>query len=323
MSGDVAGAAMGQQGAAEQSSGQQSSGQQSSGQQGTVEPAGGQEGAGPRPQDAAEQAFGQQGAGPQGAAEQAFGQQSAGPQGAAEQAAAGQQSAGPQGAAEQAAAGQQSAGPQGAAEQAAAGQQGAGPQGAGPQGPAEQGAMDSTIRQGIEELSRAGWQVPWPESPISGTGPQERAELEVAFATAMRRTGSLMQLMGQAAADRIGINSTDLNCLNILSFSGHMTAGELAKATGLTTASITGVIDRLEEAGFVRRERDPHDRRRVVVRLSLDKAVSDVASVFAPMLRDWREMATRYSDDELRLIVDFYGRVEQVFRKHLLRLRDE
>ena len=276
MSGDVAGAAMGQQGAAEQSSGQQSSGQQSSGQQGTVEPAGGQEGAGPRPQDAAEQASGQQGAGPQGAAEQA-----------------------------------------------AAGQQGAGPQGAGPQGPAEQGAMDSTIRQGIEELSRAGWQVPWPESPTSGTGPQERAELEVAFATAMRRTGSLMQLMGQAAADRIGINSTDLNCLNILSFSGHMTAGELAKATGLTTASITGVIDRLEEAGFVRRERDPHDRRRVVVRLSLDKAVSDVASVFAPMLRDWREMATRYSDDELRLIVDFYGRVEQVFRKHLLRLRDE
>ena len=286
MSGDVAGAAMGQQGAAEQSSGQQSSGQQ-----GTVEPAGGQEGAGPRPQDAAEQAFGQQGAGPQGAAEQAFGQQSAGPQGAAEQ--------------------------------AAAGQEGAGQGGAGPQGPAEQGAMDSTIRQGIEELSRAGWQVPWPESPISGTGPQERAELEVAFATAMRRTGSLMQLMGQAAADRIGINSTDLNCLNILSFSGHMTAGELAKATGLTTASITGVIDRLEEAGFVRRERDPHDRRRVVVRLSLDKAVSDVASVFAPMLRDWREMATRYSDDELRLIVDFYGRVEQVFRKHLLRLRDE
>ena len=307
MSGDVAGAAMGQQGAAEQSSGQQSSGQQSSGQQGTVEPAGGQEGAGPRPQDAAEQAFGQQGAGPQGAAEQAFGQQSAGPQGAAEQAAAGQQSAGPQG----------------AAEQAAAGQQGAGPQGAGPQGPAEQGAMDSTIRQGIEELSRAGWQVPWPESPISGTGPQERAELEVAFATAMRRTGSLMQLMGQAAADRIGINSTDLNCLNILSFSGHMTAGELAKATGLTTASITGVIDRLEEAGFVRRERDPHDRRRVVVRLSLVKAVNEVASVFAPMLRDWRDMAARYSDDELRLIVDFYGRVEQVFRKHLIRLRDE
>jgi DNA-binding MarR family transcriptional regulator len=248
MSGDLAGAAMGQQSTAEQSPGQKSSGQQ-----GTVEAATGQEGAGP-----------------QGVAEQV-------------------------------------------ARQA----------GAGPQGAAEEGATDSTTRQGAEQLSRAGWELPWAESPTSGTGPQERAELEVAFATAMRRTGSLMQLMGQAAADRIGINNTDLNCLNILSFSGHMTAGELAKATGLTTASITGVIDRLEEAGFVRRERDPHDRRRVVVRLSLDKAVSEVASVFVPMLRDWREMAARYSDDELRLIVDFYGRVEQVFRKHLIRLRDE
>jgi DNA-binding MarR family transcriptional regulator len=273
MSGDLAGAAMGQQSTAEQSSGQQSSGQQ-----GTVEAAAGQEGAGP--QGAAEQA-----AAAQAAAEQAAGQAGAGPQGTTER----------------------------DARQA----------GAGPQGAAGEGAADSTARQGIEELSRAGWELPWPESPTSGTGPQERAELEVAFATAMRRTGSLMQLMGQAAADRIGINNTDLNCLNILSFSGHMTAGELAKATGLTTASITGVIDRLEEAGFVRRERDPHDRRRVVVRLSLDKAVSDVASVFAPMLRDWREMARRYSDDELRLIVDFYGRVEQVFRKHLIRLRDE
>ena len=180
-----------------------------------------------------------------------------------------------------------------------------------------------TTPQSPEELSRAGWELPWAESPFGGAKPQERAELELAFATAMRRTGSLMQLMGQAAADRIGINNTDLNCLNILSFSGHMTAGELARATGLTTASITGVIDRLEEAGFVRRERDPHDRRRVVVRLSLDKAVKEVASVFVPMLRDWREMAARYSDDELRLIVDFYGRVEQVFRKHLIRLRDE
>ena len=184
-------------------------------------------------------------------------------------------------------------------------------------------AVGGTVPESPEELSRAGWELPWAESPFSGARPQERAELEVAFATAMRRTGSLMQLMGQAAADRIGINNTDLNCLNILSFSGHMTAGELARATGLTTASITGVIDRLEEAGFVRRERDPQDRRRVVVRLSLDKAVKEVASVFVPMLRDWREMAARYSDDELRLIVDFYARMEQVFRTHVARLRTE
>jgi len=173
------------------------------------------------------------------------------------------------------------------------------------------------------EKGPGGWDVPWAESPAAGAGTPGRADLELAFATAMRRTGSLMQLMGQAAADRIGINATDLNCLNILSFSGHMTAGELARATGLTTASITGVIDRLEEAGYVSRERDPRDRRRVVVTLSLDQAMRNVASVFLPMMRDWRELATRYTDDELRVIVDFYARMEQVFRKHLVRLRTE
>src|SRR5205809_3277262 len=144
-----------------------------------------------------------------------------------------------------------------------------------------------------------GWETPWPESPATGTGRRERADLETAFGAGIRRTGALMQLMGQAAADRIGINATDLNCLNILSFSGRMTAGELARATGLTTASITGVIDRLEEAGYVTRERDPHDRRRVVVQVVLEKALKDVASVFRPMIRDWQEVAAHYSDDEL------------------------
>src|SRR5215831_12442004 len=168
---------------------------------------------------------------------------------------------------------------------------------------------------------RPGQEPPWPESPATGAGRRERADLEVAFAAGLRRTGALMQLMGTAAADKIGINATDLNCLNVLSFSGRMTAGELAKATGLTTASITGVVDRLEEAGFVTRERDPHDRRRVVVQIDLDRAMKDVAMVFVPMLRAWREMASRYSDDELRLIVDFYARMEQVLRDHIVRLR--
>jgi DNA-binding MarR family transcriptional regulator len=164
-----------------------------------------------------------------------------------------------------------------------------------------------------------GWDLPWAE-PF-GAGRPERARLAEQFGAAVRRTGSLFQLMGQAAADRVGLNATDLNCLNILSFRGQMTAGELAKATGLTTASITGVADRLEEAGFVRRERDPKDRRRVVIRLVLEKGLAEVAPVFLPMVRDWQAMADRYTDDELRLIVDFYGRMEQVIRTHLARLR--
>ncbi len=110
-------------------------------------------------------------------------------------------------------------------------------------------------------------------SPLGRAGiTRSRQDLQNGFLDALRRTASLMQLMGQVAADRIGINTTDLNCLNILSFTGSMTAGQLARATGLTTASITGVIDRLEQAGYARRERDPHDRRRVVIHLSPETA---------------------------------------------------
>jgi DNA-binding MarR family transcriptional regulator len=176
------------------------------------------------------------------------------------------------------------------------------------------------------------WQVPWAEEtvgeaqwaqPPSGADwSPERRLLAMAFALGLRRTGSLMHVMSQAAADRIGINATDLNCLNILSFSGSLTAGELAKATGLTTASITGVVDRLALAGFVTRERDATDRRRVVVTITLERALRDVAPVFAPMVADLLELASRYTDDELRLIVDFYDRMEQVIRKHLARLRE-
>src|SRR5580700_5932429 len=87
----------------------------------------------------------------------------------------------------------------------------------------------------------------------------ERRRLETEFLLALRRAGSIMQLLGQLSAERIGINVTDLNCLNIVALTGPMTAGELARATGLTTASITGVLDRLEQGGFIRREGEPKD----------------------------------------------------------------
>ena len=174
-----------------------------------------------------------------------------------------------------------------------------------------------------ESSGESGWQVPWPEGVRAGSWSPERARLAMAYVAAIRKTGSLMHLMSQAAADRIGINATDLNCLNILSFSGQLTAGELARATGLTTASITGVVDRLEQAGFVRRERDAADRRRVVIHLETRHAVSTVAPVFGPMMAAWQRMADQYSDEELQLIVGSYTQLEDILRDHLARLRGQ
>src|SRR6516225_4979692 len=148
-----------------------------------------------------------------------------------------------------------------------------------------------------------------------------RRQIEREFLLAIRRAGSVIQLLGAASADRIGINVTDLNCLNILALGGHLTAGELARRTGLTTASITGVLDRLEESGFVRRERDPHDRRRVIVRLEAARGLRDVAPVFIPVIAAWRAVAAQYTDDELRLILRFQNQLEQIMRDRLVELR--
>jgi DNA-binding MarR family transcriptional regulator len=149
----------------------------------------------------------------------------------------------------------------------------------------------------------------------------ERRQLTEDFVLAMRRTGAVMQLLTLAAADRIGINSTDLNCLNVLALTGTMTAGELAKTVGLTTASITGVLDRLEEGGFVSRERDTTDRRRVIIQLNFTRSMRDVAPVFAPMLAAFRASTAQRTNDELRVIIAFQLEIEQIVREQLARLR--
>jgi DNA-binding MarR family transcriptional regulator len=140
-----------------------------------------------------------------------------------------------------------------------------------PQGRLERGLTEHEMPDrglaGHEIIEHGEWAEPTPGASA------DRRRLEADFLLAIRRAGSIMQLLGQVSADRIGINATDLNCLNLVALTGSMTAGELARATGLTTASITGVLDRLEEGGFVRRERDPHDRRRVIVHLGGDRRV--------------------------------------------------
>jgi DNA-binding MarR family transcriptional regulator len=156
--------------------------------------------------------------------------------------------------------------------------------------------------------------------PAASSG---RARMETEFLLAMRRTGSTLQLLGQVAAERIGINATDLNCLNLVALTGPMAAGDLARQTGLTTASITGVLDRLEEGGFVRRERDPKDRRRVIVNLNPGPALREIIPTFGPLVMAWRAAAASYSDEELGLLLGFQQRFLDIVREQLGRLRGE
>src|SRR6516165_10656801 len=104
----------------------------------------------------------------------------------------------------------------------------------------------------------------------------------------MQRAGRQLSaatiMFHQAVADRLGLNPTDHKCIDLLALKGLMTAGELADATGLTTGAITGVIDRLEGAGFVRREEDPNDRRRVILR-AIPKPYREIARLFESLAR--------------------------------------
>lgn len=138
----------------------------------------------------------------------------------------------------------------------------------------------------------------------------------------LRTSNAYTVMMSQAAAERIGINTTDLHALNILAFSKHeLGAGDLARMTGLTTAAITAVVDRLVRARLVERTFNPRDRRRVVVHLIGAEARKRVAPVFAPLLEAWHTELSRYSDKDLRLISDYQQRTLDVMREQLALLR--
>src|SRR4051794_2621998 len=95
--------------------------------------------------------------------------------------------------------------------------------------------------------------------------PKARAALMQELEEAMRRSSAQGVLFGQTVANVAGISGSDLECLDFLNLEGRVTAGRLAEVTGLTTGAITGVVDRLEKAGLVRRERDETDRRKVFI----------------------------------------------------------
>jgi len=137
-----------------------------------------------------------------------------------------------------------------------------------------------------------------------------------------RVSGNQDNAFDNLAADRLGINETDLHCLNIIENSGGLTAGQLAIQTGLTNGAVTGVLDRLERAGFARRVADPVDRRRVNVEVTT-AFYEHAERIWGPMAADWQStLGTRFTTDELEGIADFLRQTVEIGRRQLDRLRD-
>jgi DNA-binding MarR family transcriptional regulator len=148
-----------------------------------------------------------------------------------------------------------------------------------------------------------------------------RQQLLEQFFHAISRNSTWTVMFHQAAALRMGFNPTDVKCAGLLRETGAISAGELAALTGLTTGAITGVIDRLEKAGLVRRVDDPNDRRRVIVAPE-ENSVQQARSMqyFAPLGEATHELLAHYSDAELAIILDFVRRGADLMKAQTARV---
>ncbi|MDC0769557.1 MarR family transcriptional regulator [Streptomyces sp. HD] len=128
-----------------------------------------------------------------------------------------------------------------------------------------------------------------------------------------RRYLSAVMLHGHAGARACALGATDLYALNILQLSGAMSPGELAERTGLTTGPTTRLIDRLEQAGYVRRAPDPGDRRKVVVEPVGEPAELD--RVLAPARQRVGEILAGYTPEQLDVLFDYFTRAALAYHE--------
>lgn len=151
---------------------------------------------------------------------------------------------------------------------------------------------------------------------------QSKDELIEDLGQQFRVYGNQEKAFDNLAAQRLGVNATDLNCLDIIQRLGSLTAGALAAETGLTTGAVTAVIDRLERAGYVRRIRDDADRRRVMVEAT-PKLHEEAWEIWGPMKEDWDALMRGHTNEQLTYLLEFMRDSADVIGRHIERLRDE
>ena len=158
---------------------------------------------------------------------------------------------------------------------------------------------------------------------MSSGSQEKRTEILGELARELRQFNGLGASFFRAAAAQIGMTVTDMQVIDILESSGPSTAGQLADLTGLTTGAITGMLNRLEEAGLVRRERDPNDGRRVIVQLETGKdEMHKIGPIFASLGQEWDVMASHYDDEQIDFLLEFLKRSNALYRKEIVRVRE-
>ena len=123
-----------------------------------------------------------------------------------------------------------------------------------------------------------------------------------------------------AVADRLGLSLADLRYLQLIASGEPATAGDISVRTGLTSGAVTRMVDRLEQAGYVRRTGDTTDRRRVVV-VPTPHTVERIGSMYQGMAAAWRELLSGYTEEQLEIVLDLFQRMRGIGQREAERLR--
>ena len=142
----------------------------------------------------------------------------------------------------------------------------------------------------------------------------DRVNLVGALGLAMQRYQRSVQAFDDAVGRRLGLGPADLRCLDWLA-DGPKTAGQLARATALTPAATTALVDRLSRKGLVERYRSDEDRRQVLVRMT-DQGMEQTMRFYGPLVEEGQHVFDDLSDRELRLMRGYLETITELTERH-------
>lgn len=145
---------------------------------------------------------------------------------------------------------------------------------------------------------------------------ESKQKLIEELSQAIQQAGTLTVLHTNAVANRVGLSATEFESMDLINRCQPISAGKLAFKCGLTTGAITGIIDRLERAGFVRRRHDPRDRRRVLLEPIADtEKLQRIHELYQPISEAFEELANQYTEEQLQFLVDIHDKMNTITEK--------
>jgi len=137
-----------------------------------------------------------------------------------------------------------------------------------------------------------------------------RKRLTASIKQSLRELSIQLSLLNHHVGARLELKDVDLDCLDLIDRDGPLSPSALAQRAGLHPATMTGILDRLERGGWVVRDRDPSDRRAVVVRV-LRNRNAEIMRLYSGMNSSMSEICAGYGDAELEVIADFLRRTAE------------